>query len=294
MTVEVLAPTTLAEALAVKAERPEAVPVAGGTDVMVELDARRLHPSIWLDLSRVAELRGWRTVHGWFELGAGVTYTEIVDRLSGFVPLAQAAVTVGSPQIRNRGTVGGNLGTASPAGDTLPVLAAYDAQIVLASAAVTRPVPVGEFLLGPKRTALASDELIVAVGWPAHRHVGSFSKAGPRNAMAIAVASLAVVIDEDTHRVRAALGAVGPTVLRAPDAEAFAAAAIGDAGGWDGPTGPLPDGECDEFGALVAAAAQPIDDLRGTAAYRRHACRVLGARTLRWLTAQRAATAAAA
>ena len=206
--------------------------------------------------------------------------------LAEFVPLVQASRTVGSPPIRNRGTVGGNLGTASPAGDALPVLAVYDAEILLGSSSGTRALPWHEFLLGPKRTALRDDELIVGARWPLRRHVGSFSKVGTRNAMVIAVASLALVADHDQRQVRVALGSVGPTVLRAPEAEAFAAATLADAGTWDDPAAPLRPEAAAEFGVLVAAAAHPIDDLRGTAAYRREACRVLGERALLWLTAQ--------
>jgi len=291
--IDVLRPVTLDEALVARAERPDATVIAGGTDVMVELNARRVRPSALLDVSRLAELHGWSTSDSHVVVGAGVTYAQIIALLGGWVPLVQAAGTVGSPQIRAQGTIGGNLGTASPAGDTLPVLAAYDAEIILASAAGKRAVPIRGFLVGPKRTVLGPDELIVAARWPARRHVGSFSKVGPRNAMAIAAASLAVVIDDDARQVRAALGAVGPTVLRAVDAEAFAAAAIAEAGGWDDPRS-LPISACEEFGGLVAASARPINDLRATAAYRRHACGVLAARTLRWLTTQRAAAPAAA
>ena len=198
------------------------------------------------------------------------------------MPLVQAARTVGSPPIRTRGTVGGNLGTASPAGDALPVLAAYEAEIVLASAAGTRSLPWHEFLLGPKRTALLPDELIVGARWPLHANRGSFSKVGTRNATVIAVASLTLVLDLEQRQVRVALGSVGPTILRAPEAEAFAAAALD----WDDPAAPLPAQVSEEFGALVAAAARPIDDVRGTAAYRREACCVLGRRALRWLASE--------
>lgn len=281
---DVLRPASLDEALAMKAARPEAVPIAGGTDLMVDLNAHRLRPPAIVDVSHLPELREWRHEDGSFFLGAGVTYARIVAELGELVPLVQAARTVGSPPIRTRGTVGGNLGTASPAGDALPVLAAYEAEIVLASAAGTRSLPWHEFLLGPKRTALLPDELIIGARWPLHANRGSFSKVGTRNASVIAVASLTLVLDLEQRQVRVALGSVGPTILRAPKAEAFAAAALD----WDDAAAPLPAQVSEEFGALVAAAARPIDDVRGTAAYRREACRVLGSRTLRWLASERA------
>lgn len=280
---EVLRPRTLEEALALKARTPEAVPIAGGTDLMVELNFDRRRPPVILDLWRLPGLTGWRREDGTLFLGAGVTYTRIIRELPDLVPLVQASRSVGSPQIRNRGTVGGNLGTASPAGDALPVLAAYDAEVVVASAARgTRTLPWDRFLTGPKRTALAPDELILGARWRPLRGVGSFSKVGIRNAMVIAVASLCLVLDEAGRTVRVALGSVGPTVLRAPEAEAFAAGALARAGAWEDPRAELPPEAFEGFAERVAAAARPIDDIRGTAAYRRHACRVLARRALAW------------
>ncbi|MDR7523387.1 MAG: FAD binding domain-containing protein [Armatimonadota bacterium] len=280
---DVLLPRTLEEALAMKADRPEAVPIAGGTDLMVELNFGRRRPAALMDVSRIPELRGWRREDGTCFLGAGVTYSRIIRDLPEFVPLVQASRSVGSPQIRNRGTIGGNLGTASPAGDALPVLAAYDAEVVLVRAGGrTRSVPWDRFMVGPKQTTLAPDELILGVRWRVVRGPGSFSKIGPRNAMVIAVASLCLVLDEDRRVVRVALGSVGPTILRAPEAEAYAAAALAGAGTWDDPAAALPPRALQEFGERVAAAARPIDDVRGTAAYRRHACAVLARRALAW------------
>ncbi|MDQ7844132.1 MAG: FAD binding domain-containing protein [Armatimonadota bacterium] len=281
-------PRTLDEALEIKARDPEAVPLAGGTDLMVLLNFGRLRPPALLEISRLPELRTWRRENGRFFLGAGLTYSRILSSLAEFRPLVQASRSVGSPQIRNRGTVGGNLGTASPAGDALPVLAAYDAEIVLVSAGGrTRRLPWHRFLVGPKQTSLAPDELILGAQWTVTRGPGSFSKVGTRNAMVIAVASLCLVLDEDRRQVRVALGSVGPTVLRAPEAEAFAAGVLGAAGAWDDPRAPVPEAALEEFGERVAAAARPIDDVRGTAAYRRHACRVLGRRALSWALADR-------
>ena len=280
---DVYLPRTLAEALEIKAAHPEALPIAGGTDVMVDLNFDRRRPASILDLTRAAELQTWRRHDGTISLGAGVTYHRIVRELSMCRPLVEASRTVGSPQIRSRGTVGGNLGTASPAGDALPVLAAYDADVILAKAGgVERSVPWHRFMVGPKKTALAPDELIVGARWKVVRGPGSFSKVGTRNAMVIAIASLCLVVDEDAQTVRVALGSVGPTILRAPDAEQLATRAWREAGVWMDPRAPVADKVIDEFGERVGAAARPIDDVRGTAAYRRHACAVLGRRAMRW------------
>ena len=276
-------PRTLDEALDIKAKDPEAVPLAGGTDLMVLLNFDRLRPPAMLDISRLPELRVWRRENGTFFLGAGVTYSRIVASLTEFKPLIEASRTVGSPQIRNRATIGGNLGTASPAGDALPVLAAYDAEIILIKAGgKTRTLPWHAFLLGPKKNALAPDELIFGTRWAVTKGPGSFSKIGTRNAMVIAVAGLCLVMDEGQRQIRVALGSVGPTILRAPEAEAFAAKALAGAGAWEDSRAAVPARVFEEFGERVAAAARPIDDVRGTAAYRRHACRVLGRRALSW------------
>ena len=290
---EFLSARTLEAALQIKATRPEAVPIAGGTDLMVELNFDRHRPQAVLDVSAVPELARWRRENGSVFLGAGVTYARIMRELPDLVPLVQASRTVGSPQIRNRATVGGNLGTASPAGDALPVLAAYDAEIVLGSGSGSgsgpgsRSLPWNEFLTGPKQTALRAEELILGARWKAVRGPGSFSKIGTRNAMVISVAGLCLQLDEDRRGVRVALGSVGPTVLRAPEAEAFASLAMERAGAWDDPVAPLPADDMTEFGERVAAAARPIDDVRGSAAYRRHACAVLARRALAWALADR-------
>jgi CO/xanthine dehydrogenase FAD-binding subunit len=285
---DVLSPRSLDEALAMKAQRPDATPIAGGTDLMVDINFGRRRPSAVLDLGRVGELATWREDDGHVFLGAGLTYATIVEEMAAFKPLMQASRSVGSPQIRNRGTVGGNLGTASPAGDALPVLAAYDADVIVRSRARgERSMPWHAFLTGPKKTALAPDELILGARWPRRRGPGSFSKIGTRNAMVIAVAGLCLVIDEDGHHVNVALGSVGPTILRATEAEQQIAIALESAGAWKDPTVTLPDPVIEQFGEQVAAAARPLDDVRGTAAYRRHACRVLAQRAIRWALEER-------
>lgn len=279
---DILIPRTLDEALELKSDHPEAVPFAGGTDLMVELNLGRRLPMAALDIHRLPELRQWHRTDGVLFLGAGMTFGRIIRELSEFAALAQASRSVGSPQIRNRGTIGGNLGTASPAGDALPVLAAYDAEVVLARAGGTRTLPWHRFLTGPKKTAIEPDELILGARWRATRGPGTFSKVGRRNAMVIAIASLCLVMDEDRHAVRVALGSVGPTVLRAPEAEAFAAGALDEAGAWDDPAAALPPEVLEAFGERVGESARPIDDIRGTATYRRHAVEVLARRALRW------------
>lgn len=288
MNMDVLLPHSLDEALEMKAARPEAVPIAGGTDLMVAVNFGRLRPEAFLDVSRLPELQALRRENGRLFVGAGVTYDRIERELRDFPPLVQAARSVGSPQIRRRGTVGGNLATASPAGDTLPVLAVYEAEIMVGRAGGgRRRMPWREFLAGLKRTALAPDELIIGATWPVLRGTGSFSKIGTRNAMVIAVAGLCLVIDEDAREVRVALGSVAPTVVRAPEAEAFGAQALTNAGAWQNPAAGVPEDVVGEFGDLVAAASNPIDDVRGTAAYRRHACQVMARRAFGWALADR-------
>ena len=271
-----------------KAEHPDATPIAGGTDLMVDLNFGRRRPATMIDLGRVGELIAWRKEDGHIFLGAGLTYATIVREMAAFKPLMQASRSVGSPQIRNRGTVGGNLGTASPAGDALPVLAAYDADVIMRSRARgERSLPWHAFLTGPKKTALAPDELILGARWQRRRGPGSFSKIGTRNAMVIAVAGLCLTIDEDGQHVNVALGSVGPTILRATEAEQQIAGAMASSGAWQDPSIALPDAEIDQFADLVAAAAKPLDDVRGTAAYRRHGCRVLARRAISWALAER-------
>jgi CO/xanthine dehydrogenase FAD-binding subunit len=186
--VEFYSPDTWLEALEVKAAHSEAVPIFGGTDVMVDLNFDRERPGAVLDLTRIPELGEWNDDERLLRVGSGVTYARIIAELGDVLPgLAMASRTVGSPQIRNRGTVGGNLGTASPAGDALPPLYASDAEVELASTCGTRRVPVAEFITGPKRNALRPDELIAAFHVPRAEGPQQYSKIGTRNAMVIAV-----------------------------------------------------------------------------------------------------------
>jgi CO/xanthine dehydrogenase FAD-binding subunit len=280
--VDFLQPKSLREALEVKAERPEALPIAGGTDVMVELNFDRGRPAAILDLTRAAELAAWDRDGGGLRVGAGVTYTRAIDELAAALPgLALAARTVGSPQIRNRGTIGGNLGSASPAGDCHPPLLAAGAEVELVSLAGTRRVPVQEFFTGPKQSALRADELIAAVHLPAATGPQQFAKIGTRNAMVIAVCSFALALDPERRSVGSGIGSAGPTPLRAEAAERFLGDVLAEEGLWES-RAPLGEAAAARFGELVAGAARPIDDVRGSAAYRVHALGVLARRTLAW------------
>ena len=257
---EVLTPRSLDEALRLKAGHPDARPIAGGTDVMVDVNFDRLRPRAFLNLNEVPELRGWSRENGAIRLGAGLTYTEaLAPPLAELVPaLGEAARTIGSPQIRNRGTIGGNLGTASPAGDALPPLLVENAEVEAASVRGVRIVPLREFLVGPRRNALRDDELVAGIWLRPSRAPQTFMKVGPRNAMVIAVVSLALVADRERGELRASFGSAGPV-------PGFVTAPLADRA---------------SFAERVAAAASPIDDVRGTAAYRRHALRVLTERAL--------------
>jgi CO/xanthine dehydrogenase FAD-binding subunit len=256
--VDVLTPTTLDDALRLKAEHPDALPVQGGTDVMVAVNFDRTRPAAFLNLNEVAELRGFTRENGALRLGAGLTYAEIEhgDLREVLPALAEASRTVGSPQIRNRGTIGGNLGTASPAGDAIPPLVVEGAQVECASVRGARRVPVAEFVTGVKRNVLEPDELITAVWLTPSNAPQTFMKIGPRNAMVIAVCSLSVSAGEE---LRASFGSASarPVLVTAPRDEAAT------------------------FAERVAASASPIDDVRGTERYRRHALRVLADRALK-------------
>ena len=255
---DVLTPATLDDALRLKSEHPGAWPVQGGTDVMVALNFDRARPQEVLNLNEVRELRGFTRENGSFRLASGLTYAELErGELRDALPaLAEASRTVGSPQIRNRGTIGGNLGTASPAGDAIPPLVVEGAEVECASVRGTRRVPVAEFVTGVKRNVLEPDELITAVWVDPSRAPQTFMKIGPRNAMVIAVVSLAVSAGDE---LRACFGSASPrpVLVTAPREDAAS------------------------FPERVAEAAAPIDDVRGTERYRRHALRVLTERALK-------------
>ena len=272
--------TSIDEACASLAAHPDALVLAGGTDLMVEVNrgVRTIGHVVAVD--RIPELRGW-SLEGdradVLRLGAGTTCTDLAEpALASLVPaLAQAARTVGSPQIRNTATLGGNLATASPAGDTLPVLAALDAEIELQSAGGARRLPLDEFVTGVKVNALIPGEIITVIRVPVLDGPQEFLKVGTRNAMVIAVTSLALVVDRPGRNIRVALGSVAPVPLRAVEAEVLVAERL------DFENMASPDSDLvDRFADLVADAARPIDDHRSSAAYRRHAVRVLARRAI--------------
>lgn len=253
----VLVPDTIDAACEALAAHPGAALIAGGTDLMVGVNAGRVRPEHVIAVGRLPGLRGWRRHGDHVVIGAGTTYTDCLDPALGeLLPvLAQAARSVGSPQIRNAGTLGGNLGTASPAGDGTTALVAAGGTVVLRSVDGEREVGLEGFVTGVRTTRRRPDELIVAVRVPVAAGPQEFLKVGPRNAMVIAVASLALVRTSD-RRVRAALGSVGPVPVLVESA--------GD--------------DVDSFVEAVRAAVRPIDDHRSTAEYRRHAAGVLARR----------------
>ena len=264
---EFFRPATWSDALAIKAGQPAALPLAGGTDVMVDINFDRARPAALLDLTGIGELADWSASDGLIRLGAAVPYARVISELGGRLPgLALASRTVGSPQIRNRGTIGGNLGSASPAGDAHPPLLACDTVVLAESLRGTRRIPIREFYTGVKQSALAADELIAAIEVPVAGGPQQFAKVGVRNAMVIAVASFALAL----HPGRG-VGA----------AEDFLSGELAAQGLWES-RGPLPGTAVARFAELVAQAAAPIDDVRGSAAYRRHALAVLARRTLAW------------
>lgn len=257
--------------------RTDTTLLAGGTDLLVEINFGRQRPAHIVVIDRVDELKDLSR-NGHVRMGALVTYTRMLETDAGSPALQEAARPIGSPQIRNVATIGGNLGTASPAGDALPVLAALDATVVLRSKKGERRVPFADYMTGPKKSVRRPDELIVAAEWDDAGPAQTFMKVGTRNAMVIAVVGLALVVDRARRRVGVGLGSCGPTIIRATEAERFAAGLLEEVG-WDRPNQPS-DAAAKEFGRLAAGAAKPIDDVRGTAAYRRHVLAVMGARAL--------------
>jgi len=255
----------------------DATVLAGGTDLLVEINFGRIRPTHVVAIDRVDELKD-HSRNGQVRMGALVTYTRMLEADAGSVALQEAARTVGSPQIRNAGTLGGNLATCSPAGDTLPVLAALDATVVLRSGSGERRVRFADYMTGPKKSVRRADELVVAAEWDDAGPAQTFMKVGTRNAMVIAVAGLALVVDRERRRVGVGVGSCGPTIIRPAEAERFAEGLFEEAG-WDRPKQPS-EAATQEFGRLVAGAAKPIDDVRGTAAYRRHVLAVMGGRAL--------------
>lgn len=275
----VLHPASVDELLAVLTDHPEADLLAGGTDLMVEVNLHGRPLSTVVSLARVSELKEWqyRPSVARVTIGAGVPYAEMENGdIARLVPaLAQAARTVGSPQIRAAGTLGGNLGTCSPAGDGLPVLAALDATVHVIGPEGARDVEWTDFMVGVKRNSLRAGEFVHSVSLPVIPGWQGYAKVGTRNAMVIATASACLVRDSDEGLVSIALGAVGPTVIRCHAAERWLAGTMDLRAG-----AALDPAVAAEFGQRVRSEARPIDDHRSTADYRRHAVGILATRLL--------------
>ena len=269
----VLSPRSLAEAyglLAAEAYRP----VAGGTDLLVQITGEIGEPpERILDIWHLDELRGIRVESNALVLGALTTYAEIrrSPLVAEFLPaFAEAAATIGAAQIQNRGTIGGNVVNASPAGDMLPLLLAADAQLVLGSGAGERRVPAGEFWPAYRRTALAANELLlrISIPLPGDRQL-RFRKVGTRRAQAISKVVMALAWEVHTgadewREVRLALGSVAATPIRAPLTEAVLQGAAPS------------EARADQAASTLASEINPIDDVRSSAEYRRAvAARVL-------------------
>ena len=266
-------------ALAALREHHDARLIQGGTDLMVEINFNHVKPTTMISLRDVASLRTIRRDQpGTLSIGSGVPYSVIEGEpvLSEIPALAQAARTVGSPPIRAAGSLGGNLGTCSPAGDTLPVMFALDAMIHLNTLDSTRIVSIHDFMTGVKRSVRQQDEIITSIDFPIINGWQGYSKVGVRNAMVISVASACLVADHENANVRIALGSVGPTIIRCREAEAWLKSSQNLSAGQS-----ISLDVANEFGRRAAGESSPIDDHRSTAQYRRHAISVLASRLLR-------------
>ena len=271
--------TNLADALAALRATPEARLLQGGTDTMVEINFNHVKPTTMVSLRDIEALRTIRLdTPGIMAIGSGVPYSVIEGEpvLSAIPALAQAARTVGSPQIRAAGSLGGNLGTCSPAGDTLPVMFALDAMIHLHTLDSSRVVSIHDFMTGVKRSVRQHDEIITSIEFPIINGWQGYSKVGVRNAMVISVASACLVADHENANVRIALGSVGPTIIRCHEAESWLTSSQDLSAGQS-----ISLDVANEFGRRAAAESSPIDDHRSTAEYRRHAISVLASRLLR-------------
>jgi CO/xanthine dehydrogenase FAD-binding subunit len=273
----VLQPRTLDDALAARAARPDATVVAGGTGVLVDLN-RGVEPVVLIDLSRVAGLRDATRKGDTVRLGAGVTYTDVLERHAGELPgLAAAARTVASRQVRNRATLAGALVLGDPSGDALAALGAAEAHVEIRSIRSRRTVAADAFVTAPGVSDLQSDELVTALLVPVADGPVAYAKAGARNAMARAVCAVAIALHPARRTVTACVVGAAPVAIRPSVAEALVAAS------WDALDDPA---TAERFGALVAAAVDPTPDERGSVAYRRHIAGVLARRALRRAAAE--------
>ena len=269
----VFIPSSLAEATQLLSNNPDAHLLTGGTDMMVEVNFNHRHPETVIALRNIPEIQQWSVdaASGIVHIGSSVPYATMEHgELAQALPaLAEAARTVGSPQIRAAGSIGGNLGTCSPAGDSLPVLSALDAVVHLRSDTSSRSVSFAEFMVGPKKNSRMANEIIAGVSIPMTNGWQGYAKVGVRNAMVISVASVCLAIHDG--KVRVALGSVGPTIIRCTESEAW----INSVGLEN-----VNQSIAKEFGEHVRTESRPIDDHRSTAEYRRHAVGVLAARLL--------------
>ena len=266
----VFIPTSLTEATLLLSKHPDAHLLTGGTDMMVEVNFNHRHPETVISLRKIPEFQQWKVDHtaGLVHIGSSVPYAtmEHGDLAQALPALAEAARTVGSPQIRAAGSLGGNLGTCSPAGDSLPVLSALEAIVHLQSDTSSRSIPFAEFMVGPKRNSRLANEIIVSVSIPISNGWQGYAKVGVRNAMVISVASACVVFHDDELRI--ALGSVGPTIIRCTDTENW----------YQSLASKKSTGVSLEIGSRASQESRPIDDHRSTADYRRHAIKVLAQR----------------
>lgn len=275
----VLIPRSVDELVDIFQEHPTAKLLAGGTDYMVEVNLHGRKPETMISLRQVKELSEWsvRSTQRGITIGAGLPYADMEHgEIARLVPaLAQAARTVGSPQIRAAGTLGGNLGTCSPAGDSLPVLAALNATIHVIGPDGNRDVEFSDFMIGVKKNSLRPAEFVHSVSLPIVDGWQGYAKVGTRNAMVISTASACLVRDSDEGIVSIALGSVGPTVIRCHGAETWLMKTMSLRA-----ESTLDPVVAQEFGQRVAQESRPIDDHRSTAEYRRHAVGVLAQRLL--------------
>lgn len=269
----VFIPSSLDEATQLLSVNPGAHLLTGGTDMMVEVNFNHRHPETVIALRNIPEFQKWSidTASGLVHIGSSVPYATMErGELAEALPaLAEAARTVGSPQIRAAGSIGGNLGTCSPAGDSLPVLSALDAVVHLQSESSHRSVPFAEFMVAPKKNSRLPNEIITGVSIPVTNGWQGYAKVGVRNAMVISVASVCLAIHDG--KVRVALGSVGPTIIRCTKSEAWI-----NSVGLENVNQTI----AQEFSEHVRGESRPIDDHRSTAEYRRHAVGVLAARLL--------------
>ena len=266
------------DAVSALRDHPDARLIQGGTDLMVEINFNHVKPTTMISIRDIESLKTISQQNdGVIRIGSGVPYSQLEQEpIRSVVPaLAQASRTVGSPQIRAAGTLGGNLGTCSPAGDTLPVMFALDAKIHLQSASDTREVAIHDFMIGVKKNIRQQDEIITAVDFPIIHGWQGYSKVGVRNAMVISVASACLAADHSEGTVRLALGSVGPTIIRCREAESWLRSVTSLQQHVK-----IPAEMAKEFGRRAAKECSPIDDHRSTAEYRRHAISVLATRLL--------------